>query len=328
MNLTVKFDTKAQSIDWAFFMTFCCFNHQLEPIDVSESWFRQRAFQFGDGHFTTAKIERGQIVWWSLHLQRLKNANQRLKITDIEWQQLSYVCQTMSKPIQSGYIKIQISRGESVRGYSVNSEMAPSIFVTANEIDLPILSTLNDPIEIAQVQTKLGLNPQLAGLKHSNRIEQSLIQLELNNYPQHEGIVGDINGNLIESSKGNVFWCENDQWYTPELTSSGVDGVFRQWLLKQKTEINIVTKSIKEVIACCEAMFITNAIAGAVPIKAIYSYGSDSKDANSNPKSHVEEKSFNEGSDEYPVINHKLLKVEPVKMFLSQVNFSELNGTK
>lgn len=272
MNLLSKFDTKAQSTDWAFFMTFCCFNHHLEPKDISESWFRQRAFQFGDGHFTTAKIENGQIIWWPLHLKRLQLANQILKILDIEWQQLSYVCQTMSKPIESGYIKIQISRGESSRGYGLSDKMTPSLFITANETDFLPVAEVKAPLSVAVLQTQLGHNPQLAGLKHSNRIEQSLIQAELNEYKETEGIVADINGNLIESSKGNVFWLEGNQWYTPALDMAGIDGVYRQWLLAQKPEISIVKKPLIDVIEDCEAMFISNAITGAVPVKTIIKY--------------------------------------------------------
>lgn len=250
-------------------MTFCSFNHQLEPKDVSESWFQQRAFQFGDGHFTTAKIEDGDIVWWSRHLNRLQKANKMLGIDDIEWQQLSYVCQTMSKPIEQGYIKIQISRGQGIRGYQIGSEMKPLIFITANEMSLSPLMELNQPLAAGILNTRLGINPQLAGFKHTNRIEQSLIQVELNQRNLSEGLVADVDGYLIESSKGNVFWLNEGKWHTPKLESAGIDGVFRQFLLERYPEIIQIKAQIADVYRESEAMFVTNAIAGATPISEL-----------------------------------------------------------
>lgn len=247
-------------------MTFCSFNHLLEPKDVSESWFQQRAFQFGDGHFTTAKVEQGKVIWWSRHLQRLQQANEKLGIADIEWQQLSYVCQTISKPIENGYIKIQISRGEGVRGYQVSPDMKPLVFITANELALSPIMEVNQPVNAVVLKTQLGINPSLAGLKHTNRIEQSLIQLELNQLGQTEGLVTDIDRYLVESSKGNVFWLHNKQWYTPKLDRAGIDGVFRQFLLEQNPQILPVRVKVPEVIGACDAMFVTNAITGVTPI--------------------------------------------------------------
>lgn len=260
-------------------MTFCCFNHQLEPVDLSETWFRQRAFQFGDGHFTTAKVEHGQIVWWDLHLARLQKANLRLRISDIEWQQLTYVCRTMCKPIDSGYIKIQISRGESSRGYQVSSEIQPTVIITANEMPLSELFDINESQSVGVTDTQLGLNPQLAGLKHLNRLEQVLIQCELQQKAQTEGLVTDINGHLIESSKGNVFWFANGDWFTPDLSKAGIDGVFRQWFIEVISQLNglelsnrtvhICERTMTEIVRDCDAMFICNAITGPVPVKRI-----------------------------------------------------------
>jgi 4-amino-4-deoxychorismate lyase len=48
-----------------------------------------RGFLYGDGLFTTLRVQEGQIEFWDLHVERLRNQSQQMKIEcpllDVEW---------------------------------------------------------------------------------------------------------------------------------------------------------------------------------------------------------------------------------------------------
>ena len=93
-----------------------CFKNAQQ---VSQIELLDRAFHYGDGCFTTARLRDGAIELHDLHLARLHHASERLYLHA----DLSLIQQTLAliqqHPAASGTLKIIISRGESQRGYSL-----------------------------------------------------------------------------------------------------------------------------------------------------------------------------------------------------------------
>lgn len=247
-------------------MSFYCFNDKLETVELAESWFRQRSFLYGDGHFTTALVEQGKIVSVAHHVRRLIDANKRLRFNDVDVDGLVAKLTNLVKLMDLGILKIQIDRGMAVRGYGNTLRAKPTIFVWLTPLQTPMPQA---PVTLTIVQQALGLNPLLAGLKHTNRLEQALIANELEQLGYDDGLVSDINGMLVETNKANVFWCERGQWFTPDLTNSGVNGTMRQQVLAQLKDVKIVSKPTAAVIAEAEAMVVTNALIKLVPVAHI-----------------------------------------------------------
>lgn len=102
--------------------------HKQESLAVSD-----RATQFGDGCFTTARVIDGKVSLLSAHIQRLQDACQRLMISCDFWPQLEQEMKTLAAEQQNGVLKVVISRGSGGRGYStLNSGPATRILsVTA-----------------------------------------------------------------------------------------------------------------------------------------------------------------------------------------------------
>ncbi|MFR4603129.1 MAG: aminotransferase class IV, partial [Escherichia coli] len=87
--------------------------HKQESLAVSD-----RATQFGDGCFTTARVIDGKVSLLSAHIQRLQDACQRLMISCDFWPQLEQEMKTLAAEQQNGVLKVVISRGSGGRGYS------------------------------------------------------------------------------------------------------------------------------------------------------------------------------------------------------------------
>lgn len=265
MNFALNFGTKAQWIYWAFFMSFICFNSDGDKVDLTDDWFKQRAFLYGDGHFTTACIANGSITMFEQHIQRLQLANQQLKFNAVNWSQLTHNIKTLVQDTKCGVLKIQIDRGTAVRGYGNTIETKPSVFVWVTP--MTDMSVFQQPVDnLNLVKTPLSHNKMLAGLKHINRLEQVMIAVELERDQRLDGLVVDVDGNLIETNKANVFWYEDGKWFTPDLELCGVAGTVRQEVLAQQSDIKITRRLGKDVLAKAEALVLSNALIKLQPV--------------------------------------------------------------
>ena len=189
-----------------------------------------RAFHYGDGCFSTARIREGVIELESLHIARLKLACERLLLSaDLAFIQRSIVQLKQTYEHLNGTLKIIISRGEGQRGYSLPAHPADvwvffypqaSEVLTYSEIDSGVL------------QHAMGLSmPQMVGVKSLNRLEQVLLKHEAEQHGWLEALVTDVQGSVVEGVSSNCFILLNDRWISPELRYNGVHGVMRAEIL-------------------------------------------------------------------------------------------------
>lgn len=251
-------------------MSFICFDHHINKISLESEFQHQRSFLYGDGHFTTMKVVDGLIQFFSSHLARLQQANEQLAFNDINWKLLELELRKLAVQMELGFIKVHFSRGQSLRGYGQCAKINTNIFVSSDELSSPFIKEIQQPkpIALTQLSTQLGLQPLLAGIKHCNRLEQVLASVELEKTIFTDGLVADINGNLIETTKANVIWYQEGNWYTPLLSNAGVSGVILNQLLEYNNIITI-EKNINDVIQQAEAVFICNSLIGIQAVSSI-----------------------------------------------------------
>jgi 4-amino-4-deoxychorismate lyase len=227
-----------------------------------------RAFHYGDGCFTTARIFQGHFELKDLHIARLKLTCQRLSLTA----DLSYIEQSLEQlskqsSILNGTLKIVISRGEGERGYRLPTHPA-DIYLWY----YPSMLQSFEPewIESGVLEHALGLNmPHLVGLKTLNRLEQVLLRQEADQLGWTEALVTDVQGSIVEGVSSNCFIRINDRWITPELRYNGVHGVMRAEILTRMQQANVdcEQQSIEmDEIEQIQSLFFCNALH---PMKAV-----------------------------------------------------------
>lgn len=252
-------------------MSFLCFDHKLNELSIDKEFQYQRSFLYGDGHFSTAKVIDGEIQYLTSHIARLQNANDKLKFSQVDWLKLESILKQTAKRLTLGFIKIHFSRGQSLRGYGQCAQIKTTVFVSFGELTSPFVKTLSHPntIKLTQLTTQLGLQPLLAGLKHCNRLEQVLASAELEHTEFPDGLIADIQGNVIETTKANIIWYHQGAWYTPSLINSGVRGVMLEQLLDQKLNIIQADTSMAFVSQQAEAMIVCNCLIGLQAVSSI-----------------------------------------------------------
>ncbi|ASP49594.1 aminodeoxychorismate lyase [Cognaticolwellia beringensis] len=225
-----------------------------------------RGLAYGDGCFTTALIINGEVAMLDQHLNRLVKQSQQLGLPAFNLPALEATIKNISGTINIGIVKVIITCGSGGRGYSrLGAEQAKAI-VSVHDYPTHYPQWQKHGISVGISEQKLGINPMLAGLKHLNRLEQVMLRAELDKRPEDDLLVSDVNGNVIECCSANVFWLDEGQWHTPLLTTAGVAGLMRDKILLNNPRIEPANYQLSQ-LGNIDAMFISNAILGIVPVK-------------------------------------------------------------
>ncbi len=225
-----------------------------------------RGLQFGDGHFTTLTIEQGRIRWWSSHWHRLQVAARQLNSPLPDEQHVLDLLRCIADAKPDSVVKIIVTRGYSSRGYAVADESGCNWYVTAAE--LPARDAA--PLTTDFAEFRLACQPQFAGLKTLNRLEQVMLSQERARRGLDELIVLDSRNTVVEAISSNIFWRSGKQWYTPWLNQAGVAGVVRARLLADNVlgRVQICASGPGDMSAA-EQVFLCNSVLGLRPVASI-----------------------------------------------------------
>lgn len=258
-------------------MLSCIVNGQ----PVSELSVQDRGLAYGQGLFETLTLKEGNPQDWKLHMQRLELGANRLGIPfdnnllDALSDDLVKLLAAEALPERT-VLKIILTRGAGGRGYAVTEPLAPNRILQLNPFPAWPADPQQNGIRVILCETRLGLNPQLAGIKHLNRLEQVLARSEWQQSDIAEGLVCDMEGYLVEGTMSNLFWLRNGELFTPDLTYCGIDGIIRQRLIERVRELKIkvsVGRYQPADLLDADEVFMTNSVIGLWPVTECVSAG-------------------------------------------------------
>lgn len=230
-----------------------------------------RATQFGDGCFTTARIQDGAVSLLAEHLRRLKEACGKLFIPFVRWDALEDEMRHLATGHTSGVLKVIISRGGGGRGYSGADCQNPTRILSVSTYPAHYERWREEGVTLSLSPVRLGRNPHLAGIKHLNRLEQVLIRRYLEQNHDDEALVLDSEGWVTECCAANIFWRKGRDVFTPNLEQAGVDGIMRQLCLRQlaSSDYRVVeVNASPDVLNTADEVIICNALMPVLPVRA------------------------------------------------------------
>lgn len=187
-----------------------------------------RGLAYGDGLFETMRAHAGTLPWFDRHWSRLAVGARRLAIPlpprGLVEQALA---RALAQAPGAGVAKLLLTRGEGGRGYAPPVDPVPTWIVSAHRPAPP-----STPLRMVRCQTRLALQPLLAGIKHCNRLEQVLARAEVDAAGADEGLLCDTGGMPVAAVAGNLLVQLDGHWCTPPVDQCGVAGVLRGWLLE------------------------------------------------------------------------------------------------
>lgn len=231
-----------------------------------------RGLNYGDGLFTTILVAKGHCCLLNKHLKRLQDGIKLLGIAQIDFGQLIEQLSGLAKDLNSGVIKVVITRGDGVRGYSSVGCTQPTVIVNAGKLPTHYPRLRKSGISVGISTIPLGLNPVTAGLKHLNRLEQVLVRQQIDQEHWDDAIVLDCQGFIVESNLANIFWVKDNILYTPSLDLAGVEGVMREFVMEKAAELGLTIKVDRYRLSSvteADEIFVTNSLMQLVPVVKI-----------------------------------------------------------
>ena len=223
-----------------------------------------RGFAYGDGVFETMRAHAGAIHWWPAHRARLAlgAARLRLPMPDVEVMERALDAWTREHP--DAVIKLQLTRPSGGRGYTPMQHGDPVWALLASPLPPPVPV---GGLRVRWCETRLALQPALAGIKHCNRLEQILARAEWTPEDADEGLMRDAEGYVVCATAANVFVLRDGRWWTPPVDRCGIAGVCRSWVMRALA-VGERRLSVEDV-ETADAVILGNAVRGILPVSRV-----------------------------------------------------------
>ena len=226
-----------------------------------------RGFTYGDGLFETLRFFDGRIHLWRYHWRRLRRGMDALGLycsrDRIEKQLLAAKEFLEARSIVHAAGRVAVSRGPGERGYGGSVGETTLVFSLH---DISPWRKDTNPIEATICTTRLAEQIRLAGIKHSNRLEQVLAARELIESDAEEGLQMNRRDELVCAISANLFLAGDGELLTPPVDSCGVAGTVRQLIIERLAPDAGIAVRIapvkREQLADFDELFLTNALQG------------------------------------------------------------------
>jgi len=231
-----------------------------QPTDAVNAM--DRGLAYGDGVFRTLRTHAGQPLWWSDHYAKLAADCAALALECPDATLLHAEVRQVAEAGQ-GIVKIILTRGVGARGYALPIGNACTRIVLS--APLPPHADASSDIMVRWCALRLARQPQLAGVKHLNRLENVLARAEWDDPAVFEGILCDDRGMVVSGVMSNVFWASEGELFTPDLSECGVAGVARARLLRAAARFGIrshIGRLGPDAILAADEVMICNSVIG------------------------------------------------------------------
>lgn len=216
-----------------------------------------RGFAYGDGVFETMRGHGGDVPWWPAHWWRMEHGAARLGLA-LPAESAAHAAVRDALAGGDGVVRLVLSRGEGARGYASTAGAAPLWVVSLHP-----LPAAPGPLALRWCETRLALQPLLAGIKHCNRLEQVLARAECAD-GHDEGLMLDTEGQVVCATAANVFVLRDGEWLTPPVDRCGVRGVCREWVVEALAAREQRLRPAD--VESADAVFLCNAVRGILEV--------------------------------------------------------------
>jgi 4-amino-4-deoxychorismate lyase len=228
-----------------------------------------RGLAYGDGLFETMAASEGAIRRLDAHFERLSQGCAQLGIPTPDLaalrQEILARCPIRGRAV----VKLILTRGSGTRGYRPPKDPKPTRIIGISEWPDYPATNYSAGIELRTLQGRLSENPRLAGIKHLNRLEQVLAQLELQGLGAQEGLLLDTGGRVVSGISSNLFTVHGKELVTPAITRCGVRGVMRRAVLEAAVDVGLdpIERDVLPMeLETANEIFVTNALFGIWPV--------------------------------------------------------------
>lgn len=215
-------------------------NGKYLPQESAAISIFDRGAMYGDGCFETLRIYGGRPAFWEAHLARLTASLAALAIPfRPDPGKLAVVVRSLLSLNQADLpegrasdrsaflLRIQVTRGQSPRGYSIQKAQNPSLIVSLH----PAPHCPQDAIPAWRLITsgqRIDARHPLCRHKTSNQLFSILGKAEADRQNADDVLFLNHEGHVAETSCANIFWFDGQSIGTPPLSAGILPGITRR----------------------------------------------------------------------------------------------------
>ncbi|HEY2622026.1 MAG TPA: aminodeoxychorismate lyase [Dyella sp.] len=227
-----------------------------------------RGLSYGDGLFETIRFVAGLAPLWSRHMERLQHSCVRLQLPMPDAALLLHEARSVVGGMDQAVVRMTLTRGVGERGYALPTTAHPTRIVAAFAAPAMVGDAYIHGIRLRWCETRLAIQPSLAGMKHLNRLEQVLARAEWSDPSVADGLMRDTDGNVIAATMANLFAVVDGVLVTPSVERSGVAGVARAEVLASRAAVHVGDISREDLLRADE-VFLSSSVRGILPVQAV-----------------------------------------------------------
>jgi len=211
-------------------MLVCSKGEFLEESELLLDVRTNRAFRYGDGFFETIRFEHNRIPLFKYHLQRMEVSNNLFKF----------------KPSTFSFSNIEKLIGQTFQLNNIESGIARVTFFRSGEGRYtPFKNEMNFLIEVTEhsfgsyfsMLKEVGISTQIVLHSHSfshiktlNALPYVFAGMEAKERQWNECLLPNTNNEIAEGTWSSLVWMENDELFTPPLSSGCVSSTMKEAL--------------------------------------------------------------------------------------------------
>ena len=219
----------------------------------------------GDGLFETMHAIKGKVARFDRHMARLGRSAAELGlpgpreadgIADIIGELVA------RNALKDAIVRLTLTAGPGPRGLDRPDEMVPSLTVTAAPRAKP-------PASVSLALSEIRRSPASLAARHKtlSYIDNVQARRQARGQGADMALLTDTRGHLSGCDSANLFWLRGGEVYTPATACGVLAGTVRAEIL-DSMPVEVGAYPV-EMLEEAEAVFVTNAAFGAVPVTAL-----------------------------------------------------------
>lgn len=203
-------------------------------------------FLYGDGVFEGIRAYNGNVFRLTEHLVRLYESAKSIMLeipqTIEEMEQIILETLRLNK-LQSGYIRLVVSRGKGNLGIDPRSCPTPTVICIAEELALFPKELYETGVEVISASYRRNrsdvLSPKTKSLNYLNNV---LVKIEANQAGVPEALMMNDQGYVAEGSSDNIFIVKNGVIMTPPGYVGALVGITRNAIMEVAEKKGYIVK--------------------------------------------------------------------------------------
>jgi branched-chain amino acid aminotransferase len=192
-------------------------------------------------------IANGAPFRWLQHFERLARGAAFLGIAlPYSEEQLRAATAQLVREnrLSNGVLRLTLSRGTGVRGYSPKGADSPFVVMTLHPITAVPNQLQSWKLRISSFH--LPANEPLAQFKTCNKLSQILARSHAEQNDADEALLLNTEGFVVEGASSNLFWISQNTVFTPPLASGVLSGVTRLVIFElcQKSGLSVQERNL------------------------------------------------------------------------------------